>query len=123
MRHAIGAGLPALLWMVTLGAAPSDVADAVMTGDLTRVRALIEQQADVNAPQADGATALHWAAYRDDLETANLLIGAGADVAVANRAGVTPLSLASLAPARRWSGGCWTRAPTRTNGCPTATPP
>ena len=39
-------------------------------------------------------TALHWAAYHDDLDTAKLLIGAGADAKAANRYGVTPLSLA-----------------------------
>ena len=44
----------------------------------------------------DGATALHWAVYRDDLETANLLIRAGANVRAANREGVTPLAMASL---------------------------
>ena len=44
----------------------------------------------------DGATALHWAVYRDDLETADLLIRAGANVRAANREGVTPLAMASL---------------------------
>jgi ankyrin repeat protein len=44
--------------------------------------------------RADGTTALHWAAHRDDLETAELLIGAGADLNAANHYGVTPLSLA-----------------------------
>ncbi len=39
-------------------------------------------------------TALLWAAYHDDRETADLLMRAGADVKVANRYGVTPLSLA-----------------------------
>ena len=39
----------------------SDVADAAMRGDKAAVRALLAQKADVNAPQADGATALHWA--------------------------------------------------------------
>jgi len=48
----------------------------------------------VNAPQADGMTALHWAAYRDDLETAKALVDAKADAKAANRYGVTPLSLA-----------------------------
>ena len=33
-----------------------------------RSSALIQQKADVNAPQADGATALQWAAYRNDLD-------------------------------------------------------
>ena len=32
-----------------------------------------QRRADVNAPQVDGMTALHWAAYQDDLETAQLL--------------------------------------------------
>jgi ankyrin repeat protein len=46
------------------------------------------------ASQADGTTELHQAAYRDDLETAQRLIRAGADVKAANRYGMTPLSLA-----------------------------
>ena len=51
------------------GAGRSDVADAVMKGDKAALRALLQQKADVNAPQVDGATALHWAVYRDDVET------------------------------------------------------
>ena len=78
-----------------LGAAGADVADAVMRGDTAAVRALLSQKADVNATQADGATALHWAVYRGDLVLADLLIRAGADHRIANRDGVTPLSLAS----------------------------
>ena len=39
----------------------------------------------MNAPQADGATAIQWAAYRNDLEMADLLIAAGANVKLANR--------------------------------------
>ena len=84
-----------LLTVAGLNAARSDVADAVMKGDKAAVRALLEQKADVNAPQADGATALHWAVYRADMDTANLLLRAGANVKAANREGATPLSLAS----------------------------
>lgn len=51
-------------------------------------------ETDVNVTQPDGATALHWAAYRDDLATATLLLGAGADAGAANELGVTPLALA-----------------------------
>jgi ankyrin repeat protein len=76
--------------------AGSDVADAVMKGDKAAVRALLRTKADVNAPQIDGATALHRAVYRDDLETADLLIRAGATVGATNREGVTPLSMAAL---------------------------
>jgi len=77
-------------------AAGSDVADAVMRGDQTGLRALLAAGADVNAPQTDGATALHWAVYRGDAATADLLIEAGANVNAANRNGATPLSLASV---------------------------
>ena len=38
------------------------VADAAMQGDLAKVRVLLAQQSDVNVPQGDGMTALHWAA-------------------------------------------------------------
>jgi ankyrin repeat protein len=48
----------------------------------------------VSLSQLDGMTALHWAAYRDDLEMAKHLVNAKADVKAANRYGVTPLSLA-----------------------------
>ena len=67
--------------------------EAVKRQDTVAVRVLVSE-ADVNATQADGATALHWAAYRDDLATARLLIGAGADAGVSNELGVTPLDLA-----------------------------
>ena len=38
---------------------------------------LLSQKADVNEPQADGATALHWAVYRSDRELVDTLIRAG----------------------------------------------
>jgi ankyrin repeat protein len=67
-----------------------------MRHDLSAVTSLLQQKADVNAPQADGATALHWAVQSDDLSMADLLIHAGADVKVANRFGVTPMALACI---------------------------
>jgi len=67
-----------------------------MKGDRVALRSLLEQKTSVNAAQTDGATALQWAAYRDDLELADLLISAGADVRAANRDGATALSLASI---------------------------
>ncbi len=78
------------------GAGKSDVADAAMKGDRTTLRALLQQKADVSAPQIDGATALHWAVYRGDVEMADLLIRAGANLKAVNREGVTPLAMASL---------------------------
>jgi len=76
--------------------APSDVADAAMRGDAAAVRALIAKKADVNAPQGDGATALHWAVFKGDREMATVLMRAGASPKAANREGVTPLWLASV---------------------------
>jgi ankyrin repeat protein len=75
-------------------AASSLLADAAEKSDRAAIRTLLKQHADVNAAQADGMTALHWAAHLDDLETARALIEAKANVAVTNRYGVTPLSLA-----------------------------
>src|SRR5882724_6668555 len=78
-----------------LAAAPeARLADAAKASDKAAIRALIEKHADVNVPQVDGTTALHWAVYQDDVETVNLLLRAGANVKAANRYGVTPLTLA-----------------------------
>jgi len=74
----------------------SDVADAAMRGDKAAVRTLVQKKADVNAPQIDGTTALHWAVQADDLELADLLIRGGAKVSVATVAGATPLQLAAV---------------------------
>ena len=84
-----------VLAAVIVRAATADVADAAMRGDREAVRAAIARKADVNAPQVDGTTALHWAAERDDLDLADLLINAGARATVRAREGVTPLQLAA----------------------------
>jgi ankyrin repeat protein len=70
------------------------VSDAAERQDWVRVRALVKQHAGVNIAQADGMTALHWAAYYDDVAMVRLLLSAGASAKSANRYGVTPLSLA-----------------------------
>ena len=92
-RIALSAGV---LILSSAGAFASDalLADAAEKMDRAKIRALLNQHVDVNAPQIDGMTALHWATYQDDLETTRLLVGAGANVKAANRYGVTPLSLA-----------------------------
>jgi ankyrin repeat protein len=83
--------LPALL-----AAAATDLrlVDAAKRQDRTEIRALLKARVDVNTPQPDGTTALHWAAYRDDAETIELLLRAGANANAVTDAGVTPLSLA-----------------------------
>lgn len=67
---------------------------AVKGRDLAKVRALLKQKVDVNARSSDGATALLWAVHADHAETADLLLGAGADPNLANDYRVTPLSAA-----------------------------
>jgi ankyrin repeat protein len=91
----VGAFVVVLCVSAGVGAAASDVADAVMRGDLAAARALIQKGADVNAPQGDGATALHWAVYRDSVDAVDMLVRAGAKSA-ANREGMTPLAMAAL---------------------------
>ena len=99
MRTTRVVGCAALLWMLIVGitsGAGSEVADAAQNGDKAAVQKLIRSKADVNAPQVDGATALHWAVYRDDADLLDMLIRAGADIKAANSEGVTPLSMAAL---------------------------
>ena len=79
-----------------LRGAGSDVADAVMNRDTAALQALLRKKADVNAPQRDGATALHWAVYNDDVEAVDALLRAGAKPAAVNRAGMSPLAMAAL---------------------------
>src|SRR3974377_728534 len=87
--HALGLSVAVMLGAAAglMHAAASEVADAAMKGNAAAVRVLLERKADVNAPQADGTTALHWAVRADDLETADLLIRAGAKGSAATRGG------------------------------------
>ena len=77
-------------------AAGSEAADAVQRKDTPALRALVTKKVNVNTPQADGTTALHWAAHYNDVETVRLLLRAGANPGVTNRFGASPLSEAAL---------------------------
>ena len=97
IKHLMGfCMLAMLLPAASSAAARSELADAAMHGDKAVVSRLLTEHADVNATQADGATALHWAVYRSDKELVDMLIRAGANVKAANREGATPLWLASI---------------------------
>ena len=92
------AGLSILAFAATSTAAAAEdtaLADAVEQRQAALVRTLLAGGADANDAQVDGTTALHWAAYHDDLETARLLVAAGAGVNAVNRYGVPALSLAA----------------------------
>lgn len=86
--------MAALLLTTAVGTVP--LADAIKRHDIAAVRALLAKKVDVNAPEGDGATALHWAVYNDDARLVKTLIAAGANVNVANDLSITPLYLAAL---------------------------
>jgi len=72
------------------------LSEAAMRGDKAAVASLLKQGVDIDGAQGDGSTALHWAAFNDDLETTKILIAAGANVKVTTReGGITPLFMAS----------------------------
>jgi ankyrin repeat protein len=85
-----------IAWALSLLLTAAPLVEAVKQKDAAAVRALLQKRVDVNAPEADGATALHWAVYEDDAALVDLLIAAGAKVDVANDLAITPLHLASV---------------------------
>src|SRR3954447_12717540 len=80
-------------------AAPAGAAafvEAAMSGNRDAIKTLLKDGADVNTTQADGMTALHWAAQKGDVELAKLLLYAGANLKATTRiGGYTPLLMAS----------------------------
>src|ERR1700691_320778 len=97
-RRLILIGLPALWASGLMGAADAGHAplvEAAKSADKDALKSLLQKKTDANSADADGTTALHWASYHDDLESADLLIRAGAKVNAATDLGVTPLWPAS----------------------------
>jgi len=74
-----------------------DLIRAVKAGDTAAVSTLMKQGADVNAPEANGTTPLHWAVYQQDAELVKLLLAAHAKVSVVNQFGSTPMQEAAVA--------------------------
>src|SRR6266699_1709521 len=84
--------IPLALAVFLMGAAARPpLVEAARNGDKDGLRALVQRGTNVNAAEADGTTALHWASYNDDLESADLLIRNGANVNARNDLGATPL--------------------------------
>jgi ankyrin repeat protein len=99
VRHRVILSACLVAATVTIGlAATNDVRliDAVRARNVERVRALLAERVNVNATQADGATALHWAVHLDDASLIDTLIRAGARADVADDTGATPLYLACM---------------------------
>jgi len=89
-----------VLLIALLGVHPSadvTLVQAVKTGNVQTVRAMVKAKADTNSAEPDGTTALHWAVQNGNVEMVDLLIRSGAKVATANRYGVTPLTVACTA--------------------------
>jgi uncharacterized protein len=87
--------LSSLLLIVALGVA-APLVDAVKAGDRTTAISMLDKRVDVNAPEPDGTTALHWAVQRGDLDLVQRLIRAGANVKARNEYGSTPMSEAAV---------------------------
>ncbi len=73
-----------------------DLVRAAEEDDTERAGALLKQHVAPDGAQGDGTTALHWAAYNDDLPLVKLLINAGAKPDARTRLrGLTPLHMAA----------------------------
>lgn len=83
-----------MLQVAAAYSAETGLIEAVKSNDNEMALLLISQSDDVNIADIDGATALHWAAHRDNLLVLDHLLEAGADPNSANPYGVTPLWLA-----------------------------
>jgi ankyrin repeat protein len=100
LRRARGIFAAAISVAALALAAPAKTPDAALLPDAAEredweaVAALLGGGAPPGAPQADGMTALHWAAYHDHQQTVDALLAADAEAGAANRYGVTPLALA-----------------------------
>ena len=81
---------------LSIVAAESPLIDAVKKQDVQSVRTLLKRKLNINATEADGFTALHWAAQRNDLQVVDLRLGAGANARTSTRYNITPLYLAAV---------------------------
>jgi hypothetical protein len=89
----VGAALA--LAVAAASSAEPTLLEVVRAGDRDAALALIDAGADANAVEADGTSALVWAAHQGDVGLAARLIEAGADVARANDYGATAMSEAA----------------------------
>jgi ankyrin repeat protein len=94
-RTVLASSIAALLASTVWQTASATIAKAARDADVDEVRKLIAAGSDVNAPEADGTSALLWAAHQGSPELVALLLKAGADANTPNNFGVTPLLEAS----------------------------
>jgi uncharacterized protein len=87
-----------LVWAsVAVFAAEPSLTEAIKSGQrAAAIEMIAKKTADVNTAEADGSTALLWAANLNDQELVASLLKAGADPKVRNRLGSTPLAEAAF---------------------------
>ena len=88
-RTVVLVGLP--LAFAATAHAQSPLADRIQAGDRKAALQMVASGANVNQPQPDGTTPLHWATYRVDRELVDRLLKKGAKANVVNRYGASPL--------------------------------
>ena len=88
----LGSVLPATGW----AGAPEDnrLLEAVRNNDHAAIKSSLKDRANPNAPLPDNASVLSWAVDRQDAESVNMLLAAGAKPNVTDVNGASPLTLA-----------------------------
>lgn len=97
-KRALGTLLLVLLFAMSgaiTAQGESPLIAAAKRNDETAVRELLKQGVDPDSQQADGATAIHWAVYRENISMLDALLDAGANVNASNRLGASPLFIAA----------------------------
>ena len=97
-RSVVGALVAALAVTISCTAAWAESPALIETArhqNAEAVQLLLAAGADPDTRQTDGATALHWAAYQEDVDMLSALVQAGANVNITNRLGASPLYLAA----------------------------
>ena len=77
-------GVIALIGLSQFALADSPLADTIKAGDRQTALAMVRAGANVNEPQNDGTTPLHWAVYQVDPELVATLLRNEADANVSN---------------------------------------
>lgn len=79
--------------------------DSVVSGDLAKINALLEENVDVNATDPDGMTPLHRACIENYLNIASTLVSHGADITRQDNDWWTPLHAAASSGESLFSAG------------------
>jgi hypothetical protein len=103
--------------VVATAQSPTHLIDAAKRQDIAAVRTLLSKRVDVNGQAADGSTALHWAAQRNNPQLVDLLVRAGASAKASTRYNVPPLYSPRSTATPASSSACSPPAPTPTAPC------